>query len=60
MASFSCSVRNCDDVGVRGRRKKDSSPKATVKDPSCDEISSAVAVKFRGKGHRERNARVTH
>jgi hypothetical protein len=34
MASFSFSVRNQDDFGVRGRKKKDSSPKATVKIPS--------------------------
>ena len=34
MASFSLSVRNWDDVGVRGRMKKDRRPNATVKVPS--------------------------
>jgi len=36
MASFSSLVRNRDDVGVRGSKKKDPSPYTTVKIPSYD------------------------
>ena len=34
MASFSFSVRNWDEVGVRGSKKKDKRPNATVTQPS--------------------------
>src|SRR5258706_3606479 len=53
MASFSFSVRNSDDVGVLGRRKKDSSPKATVKDPSYDGIYQQWR-RSKKKNYRER------
>ena len=36
MASFSVSERNRDDVGVRGKMKKDKSPNTTVKIPSYE------------------------
>jgi hypothetical protein len=36
MASLSFSLRNLDDVGVRGRKKKERHPKATVNVPSYD------------------------
>ena len=54
MASFSFSERNGDDVGVRGRKKKDRSPNATVKDPSYSRISSARAVQLKSVCVRER------
>ena len=62
MASFSFSERNGDDVGVRGRKKKDRSPNATVKDPSYSRISSAIAAQLKSVcvRERERNVRDTY
>ena len=39
MASFSVSERNRDEVGVRGKMKKDKSPNTTVKIPSYEHKS---------------------
>ncbi len=54
MASFSVSVRNRDDVGVRGKMKKDKSPNATVKIPSYEyNFISPLPVVAIEKNHKE-------